>query len=128
MTPPDDDLEARMRRRLDEEVDRIDPDRLARLGASRREAVARAERPRAFALGAALPRWSLAAAAALLVAVMIAQGPAPGPGTGASPQVAELLDGREAAAIEDLELLEEMEFVAWLEYEAEFGNGTDGAG
>jgi Ser/Thr protein kinase RdoA (MazF antagonist) len=42
--------------------------------------------------------------------------------------VAELLDGREAAAIEDLELLEEMEFVAWLEYEAELGNGTDGAG
>lgn len=128
MTRPDDDLEARLRRRLDEEVDRIDPDRLARLGAARREAVARAERPRSFALGGALPRWTLATAAALLVAVLIARGPASGPGTGTSPQVAELLDGREAAAIEDLELLEEMEFVAWLEYEAELGNGTDGAG
>ncbi|MEE4383806.1 MAG: hypothetical protein V2J02_17530 [Pseudomonadales bacterium] len=128
MTGPDDDFEARLRRRLDEELDRVDPEQLARLGAARREAVARLERPRPSFLAGALPRWTLAAAAALLVAVMIAQGPLPGPGAGASPQVVDLLDGREAAAIEELELLEEMEFLAWLEYEAELGNGTDGAG
>jgi hypothetical protein len=145
----DDEFVRGLRTRLDEEIDRISPDDAARLGAARRLAVARAEQPRGpgARIAAGAPAWGVAAAAVLLMVLLLPvleQSGSPGaPDQLAEVPVADVpvadvpvadvpvaevpvapfgddLSAGDALALADIDLLEEMAFVAWLEYEAEW--------
>ncbi len=113
--------EARLAEALTAERDAIAPDVRERLGAMRREAVRLAEESAdtpAFSLRGwlgALPMTATAAAGlafALAVGVWLAA--APDAGLEPLPAISEA----EAAVMQDLELLEELEFLAWLEEES----------
>ena len=91
----------------------VDVDVLERLAAMRRTAVALADHPAPTAIG----RWApTSAVAATILAVGIAftnfQGTSPG-----------MFDNElEQLAAQDMELLEELEFLAWMELQAEQSN------
>lgn len=89
----------------------VDPAVAERLAAARQQAVALLDGPERKALPRLLP-WgaALTSAAALLLAIVFW----PGPGdSGLAPLP--LVDADELAAARDLELLEELEFIAWLD-------------
>ena len=91
----------------------LDPEVLARLGAMRRRAVALVDHPAPTAIGAWAPT---SAVAATILAVGIAftnvQGPSP-----------TVFDNEfEQLAAQDMELLEDLEFLAWMELEAKQSN------
>ncbi len=95
----------------------VSPEVAARLAAMRREAVRLAEAggdPAGWFARLLAPRHlaGLAAACSLVLALWI--GLRPGDDVLPVP----LLDGPEVAVVEDLELLEDLEFLAWLEEES----------
>ncbi len=112
-------FEAVLASRLEDEREALPPEVRERLGAMRREAVALAEAGQSEPL---LRRWfgglSLATTAAAGLALVLAIGvwltvlPADGPEP--LPAITET----EAAVMQDLELLEDLEFIAWLEEES----------
>jgi len=89
----------------------VDPAVAERLAAARRQAVALLDGPQPSALPRLLP-WGAAvtSAAALLLAIVFWPGARDG-----SLAPLPLVDADELAAAQDLELLEELEFIAWLD-------------
>lgn len=118
-----------VRERLDDLAE-VDDDALARLRTARAAAVAHVDAvasPRTPAFS--LPRWA-AVAPTLAVLLVMALLLRPGPTT-VEPDLAqtlprEALDGETSALVQDLELLDEMEFIAWLELDA--AENRNGAG
>jgi len=114
-TRHDGGLEPEVAALLRAQAEQVDPEVAGRLGAMRRAAVAEMDhrrtpaRRRVPALLAGLG----AAAAALAVTVALLLPPAAGPG----PEALLLADADELAAVAELEVLEELEFLAWLEEE-----------
>ncbi|MFQ5644573.1 MAG: hypothetical protein ACE5FQ_12885 [Thiogranum sp.] len=98
------DFTGKVRRVLDSHADALDERTVARLQAMRRAALARPVRP---GIGW-LPATGMAVAAAALVAVLV-WNQMPG-GSNGLPGDEELL-----SQMENLELLEELDFYAWLE-------------
>ncbi|MEM8766865.1 MAG: hypothetical protein AAGE43_05445 [Pseudomonadota bacterium] len=116
-------LEARLAESLKTERDNLAPDVRERLGAMRREAVKLAEEAaEANAPASILRRWfgalplAATATAGLTAALALGVWLASAPGAGPAPLPA--ISEAEAAVMQDLELLEELEFLAWLEEES----------
>lgn len=120
MSESDEALERRARAALDESLETLPPGVATRLAASRRDALAGADRPRWHLGGRRTPVLAaLAGAGALVVAVMIAQPRAPEDAAVSPDAFADL-----PVAMEQ-ELLEDIEFLAWLELEAPPGAAAD---
>ncbi|MCZ6888000.1 MAG: hypothetical protein O7H39_05840 [Gammaproteobacteria bacterium] len=97
---------------LDAEHD-IDPRVLERLQAMRREAVQHADRSAPQPLGVWVPT-SAVVATILTVGIALS--------SIESPTAPMFHDEHEQLAVQDMELLEDLEFLAWLDSEAELGN------
>jgi len=97
------------------QAEQVDPAVAEQLGAMRRAAVAEMDReyPAARRRVPVLLAGLGAAAAALAVTVALLLPPAAGPG----PEALLLAEADEIAAVSELEVLEELEFLAWLEEE-----------
>jgi len=89
----------------------VDPEVAHRLAAARHRAVALLDEPSQPALPRLLP-WGSALAGAAALALAIGLWPGSGD-EGLAPLP--LVDADEMAAAQDLELLEELEFIAWLD-------------
>jgi len=116
-------FERHARQVFDGEVDRIDAATRSKLNQARRRALAELEKPEIAALRP-VPRTAFAGLAAMAIAVwLIAR-------TGSGPD-AELPEAAEAGDMEimftedDLEFLEDVEFIVWLEEQPEFRALTD---
>ncbi len=101
---------AEMRARLEGESLQVGPEVLSRLQAARRAAVQRSRRRGRRPTGRFVWAGAAVAAAALLVAV----GPLLVPDRGVPPLYE---SDAEELAVEEMDLLEDMEFIAWLEAE-----------
>jgi len=110
------DQEARLKEALRRQREALPEDVRDRLAASRREAVAALEESESG--GWSLAEWfsprslAMAAAASAAIALWVALSP------GGDPALP-LLSAPEVAVVQDLELLEELEFLAWLEEESQ---------
>ena len=113
---PDPDFESRVKRVLAEQGDDVPMEVAERLTAMRRAAVAELDErtQRRFRFGWA-PAGALAAA---LATVVLAAGLFLFAGNASVPAMPALTDEPEFAAAQDLELLDELEFLAWLEEES----------
>ena len=114
-----DELEQRAREALRRSELDIDPERVQRLQQARREAVAAAERSLAVPSSSRLWWWlptGAVAAVALVVGLMLNPAPEPIP----------VLDPLEMSAAQDMDLLTELEFMAWI-LEQENSATDDGA-
>ena len=121
MTEPNDfeALEARLRERMRQEADSVPDDVAIRLAAARRRAVAEFEElpPAArwlrfwFASGRGLGALGATAAVALAVGLLLRGDDQ----VGTLPSGLVLADEAEIAAAQEVELLSELEFLAWLE-------------
>ena len=107
------DFESRLARTLAAERDTLEPEVRQRLGALRREAVRLAETE------APSQRWfgvlPMAATAAAGLAFVFAIGVWLSALPASGPEPLPALTETEAAVMQDLELLEELEFLAWLD-------------
>ena len=118
-TERDDDLAERIVRSLDDSVPEEIADRLAQ---ARARALADAE-PAAERVPAAWRSFALAAGVGALAVALsfgaLRDAEQVGPdGRGAAELAGSLLEGVEPALAEDIDLLEDLEFVAWLEAES----------
>jgi len=103
---------ARARAAFEETVERLDGATRSRLNQARQRALAAAVRRRPPLLRAVMPAGGLAAAVAIAVLLWRAQ--APGPESSLEPRA--VLDDIEiVVAGESFEMLEDMEFYAWLQ-------------
>ena len=102
-----DDFEQRARETLRRSELELEPERVQQLQQARREAVAAAERSLSDQSVRRLWWWlptGAVAAVALVVGLMLNPGPEPVP----------VLDPLEMSAAQDMDLLTELEFVAWM--------------
>jgi hypothetical protein len=122
-------FEERTRRAFDESVDALDAATLSRLNRARRAALAGQDRAGAFA--GWRPVAAAAAVATLAVALWLGQAPErpaaePGVAVAVAPEEAEDLEI--VLQDEDLDMLAELEFYAWLDAEEEFRSAPGGSG
>lgn len=112
---PESEFESRVQQALESAADDIAPEVAERLAAMRRSAVAELDEHsgRRFGFGWR-PAGAFAAAAA---AVALAVGLFVFSGTGPVAVMPEVSDEPEFAALQDLDVLTELEFLAWLEEE-----------
>ena len=117
-------FEARTKAAFDASVDALDAGTRSRLTQARVRALDELGARRSARFNS---RWLLpagaAAAAALAAWVVLVQGPQ---GLEPPPQVAAWDDFELLTAAEDLEMIEELEFYAWLEEQPEFDAAADG--
>jgi hypothetical protein len=115
MTTDNDDFERRARADLRKIVDETNPALLARIAGVTADAIERAQRPRRSAWPALVPLGSVAALAVVVVAALWVKServvPAKSPPISAD-DVALLLN------VDNLDLLEQMEFYLWVDRES----------
>ena len=111
-------LERRTKTVFDEGVARTDGATRSRLNQARNRAMAELDAPRAGWASAWLPAGAATAAAAVLLALLLDR--LPGSDTALTPTVA--TDLEILLETDDLELIEELEFYAWLDEQPELSD------
>jgi hypothetical protein len=115
----DTDLEQRAKQLFDASVENLDGPTRAKLAQARNRALERAQRP-GLADGLLLPpRWVAALSAAALTAVAVLVVWQNGGAPDRPVEIAALNDLELLLAEDELEMLEELEFYAWLEEQGE---------